>query len=388
MRFLLKELGVKLVSPDFRDLCEKYDPTNQGWISYDEFNSKVGSLVHPSSMNLMLVHKNKSGVNKSNKRTVAEPLRASTPERTSPYLSEKSRMLAKRLGLSVAEAEMTLASYGRFRQLQNSLRRFDVGGSGKLSSRDFQAAIVNAGVSVNPSTIPALVQEYTAGENYINFNDLVGKLGGLWVENDRNAVILGIEEPFISKLEETTRQESVSEDIEEKSQVRPLNIEACKTSVPSPTSQKHETASAVSSISTRSVNLDTTREKMLKILGPKSLSQVYRMLQKHQEKHGYDSGVVDTDHFRDVCAAKGIPLTSKEVKALSAQYMGNSPGAKGKSDVHYQDLLDSTFSANGATASRPATATLIRKNTRDARRNRPGSSASSSRSIKSRMSLQ
>jgi Ca2+-binding EF-hand superfamily protein len=98
------------------------------------------------------------------------------------------------------------------------------------------------------------------------------------------------------------------------------------------------------SVATSQWDVDATEEKMRRVLG-KSWVQVYRDVRKTE---GVDASQVAPEAFRDMMAEKGIPLTSKEVRALSLRYgagagAGAGAGGAGAPAINVDRLLKDTF---------------------------------------------
>lgn len=99
------------------------------------------------------------------------------------------------------------------------------------------------------------------------------------------------------------------------------------------------------SIATAEFDLAGTEEKMRRVLG-RSWVQVFSDVKKAS---GSAPGL-SSDSFRDVMAERGVPLTSREVRALAARYSGGAAG-----EVDAESLLRNTFKARpGTAAARPS----------------------------------
>ena len=109
------------------------------------------------------------------------------------------------------------------------------------------------------------------------------------------------------------------------------------------------------SIATSQWDLEVTEEKMRKVLG-RSWKQVYRGMKRKQAKEGGPG--LSTGRFRDELAEKGVPLTSKEVRALAQAYPPSGRHSSRGSHVDYGSLLKNAFagSAGGSSSRRRAVA--------------------------------
>lgn len=95
------------------------------------------------------------------------------------------------------------------------------------------------------------------------------------------------------------------------------------------------------SIATADMDLSNTENKMRRVLG-RSWVNVYKEIKK---ENGGSAAVLPGDAFRDRMAEKGVPLTSKEVRAIALRY-----GAEGNVDV--EKVMSATFKT-GASPSKP-----------------------------------
>ena len=92
-----------------------------------------------------------------------------------------------------------------------------------------------------------------------------------------------------------------------------------------------------------SVDVTETENKMRRILG-RSWVNVYKDIRKQQEREA--SSVISTHRFRDAMAARGVPLTSTEVRALARRYSAATPDPDSDGrDLDYAQLMRTTFNA-------------------------------------------
>jgi hypothetical protein len=121
------------------------------------------------------------------------------------------------------------------------------------------------------------------------------------------------------------------------------------------------------------MDVNATEAKMRHVLG-KSWVHVYKQVK------GTESAV-SGDSFRDMMAERGVPLTSKEVRALSLKY------SAGDGALDAEKLLTSTFSGKNSApkppVARPGSAFASLKKTVSApgATARPGTAAVASRSV-------
>jgi hypothetical protein len=87
------------------------------------------------------------------------------------------------------------------------------------------------------------------------------------------------------------------------------------------------------------MDVNATEAKMRHVLG-KSWVHVYKQVKGNES-------AVSGDSFRDMMAERGVPLTSKEVRALSLKY------SAGDGALDAEKLLTSTFSGKNSAPKPP-----------------------------------
>jgi Ca2+-binding EF-hand superfamily protein len=103
-------------------------------------------------------------------------------------------------------------------------------------------------------------------------------------------------------------------------------------------------------IATANLDLSSTHAKMRKVLG-RSMAAVLAEV-KRKGSSGGGSGAVSGEAFRDVLASAGVPLTSKEVRALSLKY------GSGNGSLQVDEIWRETFTSPAKVAAdRKAAAT-------------------------------
>ena len=94
------------------------------------------------------------------------------------------------------------------------------------------------------------------------------------------------------------------------------------------------------SAKTAEVDVDATVGKMRRILG-KSWTVVYDEIRREQERAA--PTIISAHRFRDAMAERGVPLTSKEVRALAKRFSAtHDPTAAGR-ELDYDRLLRTSF---------------------------------------------
>lgn len=98
--------------------------------------------------------------------------------------------------------------------------------------------------------------------------------------------------------------------------------------VPAPRYLSYSSGGDAATVATEAMDLRSTEEKMRRILG-RSWSAVYREVKARAmaEVGDENATALPADTFRDVMATRGVPLTAKEVRALSFRY-GEAPADK------------------------------------------------------------
>jgi hypothetical protein len=95
-------------------------------------------------------------------------------------------------------------------------------------------------------------------------------------------------------------------------------------------------------VATAALDLSPTAQKMRKVLGKSGMAAVLADVKKSTGK-GSPAGAsaVPGDQLRDTLAKHGVPLTGKEVRALSIKYHGSGSGSDPVVDV--EAMLRDTF---------------------------------------------
>jgi hypothetical protein len=105
-------------------------------------------------------------------------------------------------------------------------------------------------------------------------------------------------------------------------------------------------------VATAALDLSPTAQKMRKVLGRQGMTAVLGDAKKISAKAGSpaSAAVVPASQLRDTMAKHGVPLTAKEVRALSIKYHGTTGPAATRSAegvVDVEAMLRDTFISNG-----------------------------------------
>jgi len=359
-RAALRSLGVNLTEPDFRELMGKYDTNGDGSISYDEFNAQVGSLIHPDAVNTRMKDmEEKSGAQEDalhfNPNKMLGGHRPSAAEKGARTLEEKAALLAPRLGLCVGEALLAYNLYGRYHDLQKAFRDFDVDYSGKLSSTELRGMLRELHVRLTDDAFEELIMKYDRdGDGGVSYDELNALLSPLLMENPGTAELLGIsdardrlitlhnengEDGEMGEAETAVEETKDGSSVDARPTVPKLSLAG------SVGGSKMSVASSARSVATRDIDLVSTESKMRKILG-KSWLGAYKSMKKKEQKDGSDG--LTTGRFRDAMAERGVPLTSKEVRALALKYSARGAKSSRGSNLDYGKLMKHACSGRGS----------------------------------------
>jgi Ca2+-binding EF-hand superfamily protein len=309
-RNALLSLGIRLTDADFRELVAKYDTNADGQISYDEFNARVGPMIHPEAVNTQLKQAGaRHGVAGAPFYSAHETLKPTEEEKLAETVTDRAGFAAKRLQVTEGEAAIAIQLYGRSKQFQSQLRKADVTGEGFVSVDALQGIFDGMGVTVSAGQMQSLLSKYdTASNGSINYDDLNARLSPLLLESESNAFLLGL--GGLPQSAVRTKPQSTK------------------------SSRAPSRQSDAMSVATDAINLDDVEAKMKRVLG-RSWTKVYGDMQRKQTQ----SGDVTNDQFRDSMAKSGVPLTSKEVRALARKYASTQGG------MDYSKCFDATFGA-------------------------------------------
>lgn len=318
---------MNLTDPDFRELVAKYDLNGDGIISYDEFNSQVGSLIHPAAINTNKLHETmmKQAGAQSNALHFNKDAKlglAAIKDRTET-LSEKAAGIASSLGLKIGETLFAQQLCGKYKELARRFREADENKSGELDNVEFRKLIHDMGLQLSDKHIDEIMLKYdTSGNNSISYDELTAKLGFLLQGSQVARQALGV--PMESSSAIPTPR-TIARTVAAEEAKRP-DIEW--------DAMSFDDTASVASVSTSAVDVTAVEARMRKVLG-RNWMKAYKNLCSHAAE-----GAVDSGRFRDAMAGQGVALTSKEVRALQRRHSS----AAGAGSLHYDDLMKATFS--------------------------------------------
>jgi Ca2+-binding EF-hand superfamily protein len=327
-RSALRSLGVNLSEPDFRELVAKYDTNGDGVISYDEFNSKVGNLIHPTTINTSKLHQtmmkhagaqeNALHFNKDAKLGLAAVHKTTD-------LSTQASDIAEKLGLKISETLLAQQLCGQYKELARRFREADVNGSGELDIEEFKALAYSMGVHMSDAHVTELLHKYDAsGNNSISYDELTAKLGFLLQGSEVARQALGVPLAGADILKPPPR--SHSQAMATKKVGKPdIEWDAMSYDV--------DDSASIASVSTSAIDVLGVESRMRKVLG-RSWIKAYKNLRTQSSQ-----GAMTSDSFRDAMAKQGVALTSKEIRALQKQH-----GAAKHEAVPYDQVMRATFS--------------------------------------------
>lgn len=326
-RHAIANMGVFLTDPDFRDLCAQYDDNGDGMISYDEFNKRVGPLLHPEALGQKI-----AAAARKEAATGIFTLRPSTTELLSGETLEKAKMAAQRLGVTAAEAQLIIGLYGRYDELQHALRQADSENKGGVSQETFQAIVKGLGVELADAELRAIATRYDANsDGFLSYDEINARLASMLVVSESNDELLGM----------NLMPKATGPTFARKTLTGTAPPAGGAGSARSAGSRQPWDVKSVGSVSTSAVDLQATEAKMRKILG-RSWTAVYKDMQrKHEAGSGHGMGVTA---FQDSMAKQGVPLTSKEVRALARKY--TSRPSSSAASVDYERVMRGTFSTH------------------------------------------
>lgn len=467
----MRTLGISLSEQDFETMCMQYDKSGDGTISYDEFNARVGPMLHPDAINHSAAFKEMTITAGAQDGLAFNPharLGLNARDKDGKMLSQsaRARLVAPKLGLVEGEAFIARQLYGKYGDVQKAFRDMDEDGSGALNEKEFRRALESLDVHLHPSAFKQLMMKYdSSGDGEVSYDEFNAMIGPLLVKNKRNDILLGFAEeaadgdeagvatgeasgagaaassasgrvvsgrklsarpssaaavrarPSSARVPSARdglpvlRHKDSSGSMEEESKQAvpmlslgslrrtsapgqgaaaphgpPSPITSPARSVRGAISARSRPTSALGSArshrgvdydrktgfvatvqraprrpssglgvaarhtlgvtdrsSLGSVDVTETEEKMRRILG-RSWVNVYKNIRKQQEREA--SSVISTHRFRDAMAAQGVPLTSKEVRALARRYSAATPDPESDGrDLDYAQLMRTTFDA-------------------------------------------
>ncbi|KAA0168391.1 hypothetical protein FNF31_00273 [Cafeteria roenbergensis] len=244
-RLALRALGINVSDRDFKTLTMQYDVSGDGTVSYDEFNARVGPLLHPSA-----AHRGRLFREMESKSGAWDETAVRGVGGRAHHSGDSPADAPASLGLSGAEELLAKSMYGRFSEIQHAFRAMDSDCSGFISKDEFAAAVKRLGGAVPAEVISELMAKYdTNGDGTVSideFNTTVGPLLGRTAENQ---ALLGLRSgelvpPAKSVRPATAGARSSSRPGSVRSTPRPRSVQGSRTLAPGDYSVRRSPESA------------------------------------------------------------------------------------------------------------------------------------------------
>jgi Ca2+-binding EF-hand superfamily protein len=213
----------------------------------------------------------------------------------------------------------------------------------QLSRYEFSRALTSINIALGDDDLDVLLKKYDdSGNGRVSYAEFAQHMG-----------------PFLEATPENAARLMLSADevkgaLGEEAGARLAAAAAAQPAAASASSAARPSSSAggprlqrAPSIATADMDLSNTENKMRRVLG-RSWVNVYKDVKKSS-----GTTAVSGETFRDVMAEKGVPLTSKEVRAIALRY-----GA-GSGEVDVEKVMNGTFKSGPSSptkAARPSTA--------------------------------
>jgi Ca2+-binding EF-hand superfamily protein len=391
--------GIKKKLQNIEAAFKEVDLDGSGLISHAEFIQllrRLGMGKTGSEESFSMMQKYRSKDNHTGDMTFDEFKACMTDYMKLPTDSDKIAQEDKPMPLVQAEKILAEKLFNKFSAVQRAFRLYDEDKSGELSYDELRRMFRSLNVILSDEHFIALVQRYDPnGDGSITYEEFNQQIGPL-IHPDAQDSSRSMQELLVrgnaqdSLVFDPNKREShhdedndvlgavPSSPSQAAAPSSPSKAEAVennnirRTSMSSTGAASHHShsqhvsnnntqrAHRAGSIATSQFDVSNTEEKMRRVLG-RSWVAVYRDVKKSE---GVDPSSLEGDQFRDIMAEKGVPLTAKEVRALSLKYHGG----EGQASINVNKLMKETFkgplpvgSAAGTTTHsstlRPSTAT-------------------------------
>jgi Ca2+-binding EF-hand superfamily protein len=288
-----------------------------------------------------------------------------------PYeQTELPQRVAPKIGLSEIETHCAFALVGLRLVAKDVLTKLDGNKDGCLTLRELQKALQQLGIDPTDDVTEMLIAKYDTHHNgQLDLNEFMHKLSPYMGLSDANLARMNLARKNPMGPMPKERQLAGAAAAPAKGAAAPSPAKAESHGSHGPHGSHGASASSASAnfasparagagagagdadtIATANLDLSSTHAKMRKVLG-RSMAAVLAEV-KRKGSSGGGSGAVSGDAFRDVLASAGVPLTSKEVRALSLKY-----GA-GNGSLQVDEIWRETFTSPAKVAAdRKAAAT-------------------------------
>jgi Ca2+-binding EF-hand superfamily protein len=370
--------GLKKKVKDIESAFKAVDTDNSGYISAQEFYQLLKKLgmgkMNAEDMAYMMQRHRKPD-NDTGEMSYEEFTECIHEYMKIPSDVDNYEDGLKPMPLVEAEKIMAEKLFNKFDRVTKAFRLYDEDKSGELSYDEFRNMIKSMNVGLTNDHVVALIKRYDPdGDGSISYDEFCKMVGPLIHPDAVNT-----SKSFTTMMEVSGAQDGLVHDPNKKNRHKakeddeviggagsassdpqpvaaedkisaPVAVSASASSSKSIVAPMARAASATSasgvpllrragSVATSQMDVNATEAKMRHVLG-KSWVHVYKQVKGNES-------AVSGDSFRDMMAERGVPLTSKEVRALSLKY------SAGDGALDAEKLLTSTFSGKNSAPKPP-----------------------------------
>ena len=366
----LEAAGLKLSEAQFLSLCYKLDAIDDGIIAYRDFARYVvgEEKATPKGGAAALDTFRHWAINGI--RTTIDLVTGRPMDRDVAV-----RRAAAKTGLSETEIRVAHALLGRRNDLRAAFMRYDTSGTGEMSQADFIHMLEALDVPYNKDLIETLIQKYDLNRNGdLDYPEFEKWMGPLMELSDGNLKRLYLERMSAEEMLQVQQEMGITPTVVLSSQSNaskpPVGGGMAAVRAHSAKNKGHAINNNsknddAMSVATANMNLDPIAQKMRRVLG-KSWMNVAKDIQHKAEREairtghsaasttGADKNAISASVVRDALAEKGVPLTSKEIRAISLKYHGSGIPATRNIDGIID--VEKAFSSLVGNGTRPQTA--------------------------------
>jgi Ca2+-binding EF-hand superfamily protein len=339
-RLGLEAGGVKLTNPQFLSLVYKLDAIDDGIVGYRDFARQVCGGDAPVAP---------TGALDGLKHWIALGIRTAINNLTGRPMSRDDavKRASSKTGLSEMEIRLAHSLLGRRQDLKAAFIRYDTSKRGEMSHSDVVHMLEALDVPVNKDLMETLFQKYDQNRNgELDYPEFEKWMGPLMEVSDGNLKRLGLERMSAEELAEARKGQGgggATGAVRRASASGPSGARRASGSGPSGRRasgsglpRRPGAGDDAQSVVTAAMDLDPIAQKMRRVLG-KAWMNVARDVEKKAEHEAAragtalpQGGLVPASVLRDTLAERGVPLTSKEVRAISLKYHGSgTPASRG-----------------------------------------------------------